>query len=223
MKVITFTKPVKNESNGLPKSYLEFIGEYGYGTYCGLINITQPDEQVIHRTFSEFDFWEFDKNFTKQDLRRAIQLASTTDGDMICYVENKPDHLFILPRNSETILGFENLKDVFLFYQENYQLSGLYFEPSWGRKTELFSLIHDEKLLDIKVLHKQFLKDFEYDSVIGKEQPKYVIEKIGGWVKFDLLYKNSITISYQFIEHSDNAYSTYLDYLKKEIKQLKTL
>ena len=223
MKIITFTKPIKKERNDLPKSYIEFVGEYGYGTYCGFVNITEPDELVIHNTYSEHDFWEFGEQFTKQDFKKAIQLASTIDGDIICYVEGKPDSLFILPRNSETILSFENLNDVLNFYRKNYQLDDSYFEPLQGRKVELFSLINDGKLLDINLIHTKFLKDLEYDFIIGKEQPKYVIEKIGGWIKFDLVYKNSISISYQLIDNMDNQYLEYIDYIKKEISQLTTM
>ena len=143
MEVISYINPINNINNDLPKSYLEFIGEYGYGTFCGIVNISEPDEQIIYSTFSDYDFWEFDTNFTDQDLKKAIQLASTIDGDIICFVKHKVDTLFILPRNSETILNFENLNEVLLFYQENYQPSELYFEPSFGRNIELFSLIHN--------------------------------------------------------------------------------
>ena len=223
MKIISFINPVKKTKNDLPKSYLEFIGKYGYGTYCGLINIIEPDEQVIYNTFSDYDFWKFNTKFTNQDLKKAIQLASTIDGDIICSVKNKVDTLFVLPRNSETILNFKTLNEILLFYKESYQIPESYFEPSLERKVEVFSLIQNEKLLSIEVIHNNFLKDFKYDCIIGKEQPKYVITKIGGWVKFDLVYKNSITISYQLIENLDNEYTKYLDYIKKEIKQLATV
>ena len=223
MKIISFINPVKKTKNDLPKSYLEFIGKYGYGTYCGLINIIEPDEQVIYNTFSDYDFWKFNTKFTNQDLKKAIQLASTIDGDIICSVKNKVDTLFVLPRNSETILNFKTLNEILLFYKESYQIPESYFEPSLERKVEVFSLIQNEKLLSIEVIHNNFLKDFKYDFIIGKEQPKYVITKIGGWVKFDLVYKNSITISYQLIENLDNEYTKYLDYIKKEIKQLATV
>ena len=84
-------------------------------------------------------------------------------------------------------------------------------------------MINDGKLLDINLIHTKFLKDLEYDFIIGKEQPKYVIEKIGGWIKFDLVYKNSISISYQLIDNMDNQYLEYIDYIKKEISQLTTM
>jgi len=217
MIVITFSEPVKNENSDLPTSYREFVGKYGYGTYCGIINITEPDDQVIYSTFSDDEYWEFTQVFSEDDFKKAIQLASTIEGDIICYVKGKPNQLFILPRNSETILSFDNLNNAFAFYHENYRLSDVYFEPLLERNIENFSLINGEKLIDITLIHNQFLKDFEYDFIIGKEQPKYVIKKIGGWIKFDLVYKNSISISYQVTESPDNAYAKYVAYIKSAI------
>ena len=220
MKVITYTTPVKHHDKDLPKSYVEFVGTYGYGTYCGLIHITAPDEQVIYGTFLDDHFWEFNDNFTESDYKKAIQLASTIDGDIISYIKNKPEHLFILPRNSEHVLSFNNLNNVLAFYQKEYQYTDIYFEPHFERKVEQFSLISDEGLLDINIIHNKFLNEFNYDFSIRQEQPKYVIEKIGGWIKFDLVYKNSITISYQLVEESNNEYSKYLEYIAREINNL---
>ena len=72
-------------------------------------------------------------------------------------------------------------------------------------------------MIDIHSIHNKFLKNFDYDFIIGKEQPKYVIKKMGGWIKFDLVYKNSIAISYQVTENQDNEYAKYVDYIKSEI------
>ena len=106
------------------------------------------------------------------------------------------------------------------FYQKEYQYTDIYFEPHFERKVEQFSLISDEGLLDINIIHNKFLNEFNYDFSIRQEQPKYVIEKIGGWIKFDLVYKNSITISYQLVEESNNEYSKYLEYIAREINNL---
>ncbi len=220
IKVITHIKSIKIDIDYLPESYAQFLKEYGYGCYCGLINITQPDEQVIYSTFSDFDFWEFDSNFTNNDLKEAVQLGSTIDGDIICCLKNKGNILYILPRNSEIILSFKNLDEMLSFYNKEYKLLDFYFEPSQGRKIASLSLIHEDKLLDINTIRTKFLRDFEYDYVIGEEQPKYVIKKIGGWVKFDLVYKNSIAISYQEIESTKDAHRLYFEFLKKAINEL---
>lgn len=48
-------------------------------------------------------------------------------------------------------------------------------------------------------IQRAFLEKYQFDRIINKEskQPKYVISEIGGWVCFDLIYKNSISIKYQ--------------------------
>lgn len=218
MKVITYTKSVIINNPDIPKSYLEFITKYGYGTYCGLINITAPDEQVVPGTFSDCWLWEFTSAFTENDIQNTTQLCSSIDGDSICCIKKRPGQLFILPRHSDEILQFESFDKVLSFYDQSYQVNYPYFEPAWGRETELFSLAHEETLLDINPIHKKFLETFEHDLVIGEEQPKYVIEKMGGWVKFDLVYKNSISVSYQTV--NTNEHLKYIDFIKSELKQL---
>ncbi len=218
MKVITYTKPVFLDKNTYPKSYLSFLRKYGYGTYCDLLNFLEPDEHLIHSTFSDFDLWEFDSNFTKEDLKNAVQICSSNDGDILSFLKNQPSNLFLLPRHSEVILKFKTLYDVFDFYNKSYKISDQYFEPSKDRNIELFSLINNGRLLDINAIHGKFSENFNYDFTIGLEQPKYVIATMGGWVKFDLVYKNSITISYQTTETQEH--SKYISFIKKEIDTL---
>lgn len=227
MKTITYVESVLLEQYVYPKSYVDFVQKYGYGTYCGLLNIAKPDQELIYSTFAEYDFWDFgsdfDSSFEKSDLKKAVQIASTIDGDILCFVEGKQQHLFILPRSSEVILTFETLEEVLSFYNESYKLTDIYFEPNNNRKIELFSLVDKGQLLDINILHNLFLDIFKYDFVIGNEdeQPKYVIEQIGGWIKFDLIYKNSITISYQ--ETSSKGHLQYFDFIEKELERLRQI
>ncbi|TPN83351.1 hypothetical protein [Aquimarina algicola] len=219
MKIITYTNPIIINDSKIPKSYHKFIATYGYGTYCNILNISEPDDQVIYSTFSGFDLWEFDELFPSEALSNAIQLGTSIDGDILCFISGKEDRLFILPRHAEIILNFNNLDDVFEYYRKQYQIDTIYFEPWFNRKTEVYSLIHNNSLLDIHMIHDQFIKTFQWDYSIGEQQPKYVIKEIGGWVRFDFVYKNSITISYQDIQ--SEVYQTYLDFIKTKIEVLK--
>ncbi len=100
MKVITVTSPVSTPATALPRSYADIVSTYGYGTYCGLIVIAEPDDEVIPTTFGGLDLWDFDDTFTftARDFSNAIQLAYTVDGDIISYVAHEPNQLLVLPR-----------------------------------------------------------------------------------------------------------------------------
>lgn len=52
-------------------------------------------------------------------------------------------------------------------------------------------------------------------------QPKYFIKKIGGWVTFDLVYKNSIYVKFQN-EFSENVKSI-IEFLKSHTEYSTTV
>ncbi|WP_420458726.1 hypothetical protein [Neolewinella sp.] len=220
MNVITYTEPVELTDRELPGSYRKFVATYGFGTYCGIINLHEPDEQVIPLTFSGLDLWEFDAAFSEEDLEEAVQLAVTSDGDSVCSVPRRGEALFVLPKSSETVLSFGELEAVLAYYRQVYRIpEPYYFEPAVGRNTEQFSLTQEGRLLDITPIHERFLEAFTPDYVLGTAQPKYVIAKMGGWVGFDLVYRNSITISYQVVGSHTREHLPYYSYLQHEVKE----
>lgn len=218
MKVISFIKAETNLDVACPASYQEFIGKFGYGSYCDLLYITEFDRDNIRLTFSELDLWDEAPYFRKEDLKKAVQIASSMDGDIICFLPEKLDQLFILPRHAEKIMQFSDLPAVLAHYQDRFDLKDIYFEPFDKRQYKSYSLIWKDELLNIESIHDRFLTEMQFDFVIGKEQPKYVIEKMGGSIVFDLAYKNNISINYQI--NNKNYEQEYLQFIEAEIQNL---
>ena len=75
----------------------------------------------------------------------------------------------------------------------------IYFDPDFDRELEQISLIKSVGgLIDILSIHEIFLQRFSYDFAANENtQPQYFFRKIGGWVTFDLVYKNSIYVKFQ--------------------------
>ena len=184
----------------LPKDYLHFLREFGTGEYCGEVYISYPDNQIIPSTFKDYtDFWQFDDMYSVDDLLKSTQIGSTVDGDIICITENRIGKIFILPRHSMEIISFTTFEDTIKSFitEEN---SIIYFDPSFDFKQEQISLIKSDGggLIDILPIHEKFLERFSYNFIINETtQPKYFLKKIGGWVTFDLVSKNSIYVKFQ--------------------------
>lgn len=183
----------------LPKDYLDFLRKFGTGEYCGEVYISYPDNQIIPSTFKDYtDLWQFDDMYNVDDLLKSIQIGSTANGDIICVTENRVGKIFILPRHSMEIISFTTFDETIKSFitEEN---STLYFDPSFDIKQEQISLIKSAGgLIDILPIHEKFLQQFSYDFIANENtQPKYFFKKIGGWVTFDLVYKNSIYVKFQ--------------------------
>lgn len=188
----------------LPKDYLHFLLEYGTGTYCDEVYITYPDDKNISLTFSSYtDLWKLNDLYNENDLLQSVQIGSTANGDIICVTQNKKGKIFVLPRHSMEIISFMAFDETIKYFVP--KISKTYFDPIFDSKTECISLIKSEKeLIDILPIHEEFLRTFTYDFVINETtQPKYFFKSFGGWITFDLIYKNGIYIKYQnrFIEN----------------------
>lgn len=200
----------------LPIDYVDFLKNYGEGTYCDYVIISYPDYENIPATFGkETELWEFDEDYTTQDLIKSIQIGWTIDGDMICVTDNRKGKVFILPRHSETITSF----DSFLVAIKSLDLETVneYFDPQFDGQIEQIKLIKNSALIDILPIHKAFLENYKYDFVVCKStQPKYIIKEIGGWVYFDLIYKSSINIKFQkqYLEVA----KPIINFLKQSVK-----
>jgi len=183
----------------LPKDYLDFLRKFGTGGYCGEVYIMYPDRQIIPSTFKDYtDLWELNNSYNVEDLLTSIQIGSTANGDIICITEHRIGKIFILPRHSMEIIAFTTFNDAIKsFIME--EKSMIYFDPDFDREQEQISLIKSiGGLIDILPIQEKFLQLFSYDFVINENtQPQYFFRKIGGWVTFDLVYKNSIYVKFQ--------------------------
>lgn len=183
----------------LPKDYLDFLHKFGIGEYCGEVYIEYPDSQIIPSTFKDYtDLWELNNSsYNVEDLLKSIQIGSTANGDIVCVTENRVDKIFILPRHSMEIIAFSTFETTIKSFITE-EKSTIYFDPLFDSKQEQISLIKSGGLIDILPIHEKFLQQFSFDFVTNENtQPKYFFKKIGGWVTFDLIYKNSIYVKFQ--------------------------
>ena len=204
----------KNLLETLPKDYLQFLQKFGDGTFCSEVYITYPDSQTILSTFKDYtNFWELNEFYNKEDLLQSIQIGSTFDGDINCVTKNKKGQIFVLPRDSETVQSYKTFNDTIKSFVP--KISTPYFDPSFDTKSEEINLIKSSGvLLNISPIHEKFLKSFSFDFVIDETtQPKYFFKNFGGWVNFDLFYKNGIYIKFQ--NQSFEKVSPIINFLKQ--------
>ena len=180
----------------LPADYIRFLREYGPGIYTGEVNINYPDPALIPTTFGEYlDLWDFDETYTAADLLQSTQLASTADGNILCVAPNRTGRVFVLPRHSEQVRSYASFfeaVDALLPAGERY------FDPAFAAVVEQISLVKDGGLLDISRLHQLFGEQFQADfTANATTQPQYFFQEFGGWISFDLVYRNAITVKYQ--------------------------
>ncbi|SHE79031.1 hypothetical protein [Pedobacter caeni] len=182
----------------LPLDYLRFLEEYGAGTYCEEVVIHYPDEIVIPETFKDdTDLWELDEMFTAEDLLNAIQIGRSFNGDIICVTRKKAGSVFVLPRHSLNVVSFNRFEDAIHYLTRDYR-SFKFYLPGFDHHQLQISLIKEGGLKDINPIHESFLDEFKFDFVIHSDtQPKYFFKEPGFWIRFDLIYKNSISMGYQ--------------------------
>lgn len=180
----------------LPPDYLGFLRKFGTGTYAGEVNIGYPDQSVIPTTFGDYlDLWVFDDAYNETDLLLSTQLASTANGDILCVASTREGQVFVLPRHSEIVNSYPSFFDA---VNALLPAGEVYFDPVFEAAWEQISLVEDARLLDIAALHQAFLVHLRTDFVTNvTTQPRYFFQAFGGWVFFDLVYRNGITVKYQ--------------------------
>lgn len=89
------------------QGYIDYITKYGEGilggTYIRIYlpnKIAEGQEEWLNR-ITEYYFWDEGKDIlTKEQVKQAICIGDTFDGDEIIYFQNS---YYILPRHEETI------------------------------------------------------------------------------------------------------------------------
>ncbi|MCM0667464.1 SMI1/KNR4 family protein [Flavobacterium tyrosinilyticum] len=185
----------------LPSDYKEFLFTYGLGNITELIIMFYPDENYVKSNFGEYmDIWDLTDEEIQLTLN-SLTIATTIDGDIISIVDDREKPFVILPRHSEKLISFESFEKLIEYYDITYDLKGeLYFDSNYNCEFEYIDLVKnnflDQSLLDIVL--QNFLLKFPVDKCYNFDaQPKYIIQKIGGWIYFDKIYKSSIRAKYQ--------------------------
>lgn len=185
----------------LPADYKDFLACFGFGNINELLMINTPDNEFIRKNFGDcLHFWDIEED-RKTDILNAITIATTIDGDIISVIKNQNSPIVLLPRHSQKPVFFSDFYTVVEYYNKRYNFEDkLYFDPDFNNEIKCINLIKtgksDKQLMDF--LHRNFIEKYLPDNVFNAQtQPKYMLQKIGGWVYFDLLSGNSIRVKYQ--------------------------
>ena len=93
-----------------PREYREYVTTLGEGILGGdYIRIYPPwrianELDAWHKRIEEYWFWDDRSSaLTKNKVLESIIIGDTLNGDEIILHPDQPDHIFVLPRNSEII------------------------------------------------------------------------------------------------------------------------
>lgn len=182
----------------LPEEYKAFLKTYGYGSFNGYLIIDEPDKDYFRLNFEEFLFlWDLSKN-EETLITDGVNIISNIDGDLVLLIKNTENPFVLLPKGSEQVIYFQKFTEVIDYFLSKLE-EEIYFESNHENKIQTIEMLVNGKinLNIIDSIHRYFIENIPFDKVINGQQPVYIIQNIGGWVRFDLAYKNSITIKYQ--------------------------
>jgi len=201
LRKIELKKIEDDISVNLPKDYVIFLMTYGFGNINELLMFNSPDKDLFHSNFKDcMDLWEL-TNAEEKIIVKGITLAKTIDGDIILLISENKLPFVIMPRHSETPIYFNDFNGIIEFYKSEYELNDkMYFDSYDNFELKTFMNSEKKEIFNETIfdeIHKQFLNQMKFDKIIDNKQPKYILQKIGGWIYFDSIYKNSIRIKYQ--------------------------
>ena len=203
----------------VPIDYKQFLRRYGFGSVNEVLMITQPDEQYIKLNFGDYlHLWNLTA-IEKEKTLNGLTIATTIDGDIIIVVNDKENPIRLLPRHSKKPLHFNNFRQVIDYYDNQYQfLNDLYFDTYYNYEQENINFIRNgilNKAL-FEIIYRNTVNSVSYEKVYNLEsQPKYIIQKIGGWIYFDNIGKSSIRIKFQ--RQFKSEASKIIEYINTEI------
>ncbi len=203
----------------LPEEYSKFLTTYGYGEINEFLMINSPDKDYFKLNFHDcLDLWELSKN-EKDGILNGITIGRNIDGDIFLLISNSDFPFVVIPRHSEKITRFKRFNKLLEFNHSNFELDkDNYFDSYHDYEQKHFDLIINEKLdkTIIDNVHQLFLKELKFDKVVNSKQPKYIFQKMGGWVCFDLVYKRSIRVKYQ--KESENHAKEIIKHINSFLK-----
>lgn len=92
-----------------PPGYRKYVTTLGLGTYTGLIEIFMPEKIVgelpeWRQRLEEYYFWDEGADvLAKDEVLRCVILGHTLNGDELMFHPERPDVIYVLPRDDERI------------------------------------------------------------------------------------------------------------------------
>ncbi|MBL0911932.1 MAG: SMI1/KNR4 family protein [Bacteroidia bacterium] len=185
----------------LPPDYAAFLRQYGYGNVNELLLIDPPDTDFVEANFgAHLEFW--DLNAEQMLLvKDSLSIGSTVDGDILTIWRDPERSFVVLPRHSDHLLVYGNFQSLLAYYADRYAFTDdPYFDTSYLFEMEYISFVKDNELQKDRFdkAYAAFLEKIPYDHIFNPgKQPKYVLQRIGGWVYFDVIGKSAVRIKYQ--------------------------
>lgn len=181
----------------VPPDYLRLLRTLGAGTYCDEVDVTVPDARILPETYgARTHFWTLDEAFDADDLRAAVQIGRSADGDAFCCTPRHPGVVFILPRHARAVEAFPTFEAALASRVPG--VAAPWYDPAYDAVVEIISLATPTGLRDIAPIYDAFRQAFSADFVAReKTQPRHFFQAFGGWVSFDLVYRSSLTVKHQ--------------------------
>lgn len=208
------SQQLEAENTGLyPQAYLQFLQQYGEGTYRGWMNVQLPDPEVL-RPFAEFGLWEHDADspITEQQIGECTAIGTTVDGDFLA-VHPGVDGLLWLPRHAERIQAIplpageqeeEGSYALILdgIYRQMYgqsQKESVYYEPWTGTRQHLFlRMPPGEGKPTLIELAAQCRVDHPPDLVIENPYVCYLFyRELSGYIRLNLANGQEAAVFYE--------------------------
>ncbi|MED4732090.1 hypothetical protein P9597_28980 [Aneurinibacillus migulanus] len=197
----------KETGTQFPSSYKFFLTQYGEGTYCGWVNITRPDPEVL-QPFVEYDLWLHDEEcpITQAQIKQCVSIGTSIDGDFLA-VHPQTEGILWFPRHAEKITLKPCREDLFThtldrIYREEYKQNNsvpAFFEPWNDMRIHTFFLFSSrEGSLSMPALARLCKERFQPDLVFENEYTcKIFLQALGGYVRFNYAYGVEIAVFYE--------------------------
>lgn len=196
-----------------PPAYLQFLQQYGEGTYRGWMNVQLPDPEVL-RPFAEYGLWEHDQDspITEQQIGECTAIGTTVDGDFLA-VHPGVNGLLWLPRHAEQIQviplpagepeedrGYALILDG--IYRRMYgrsQEESVYYEPWTGTREHLFlRMPPGEGQLALTELADLCRAEAPPDLFIENPYVCYLFYRnLGGYIRLNLAGGQEVAVFYE--------------------------
>ncbi|WP_341346247.1 hypothetical protein [Paenibacillus sp. FSL H3-0469] len=196
-----------------PPAYLQFLQQYGEGTYRGWMNVQLPDPEVL-RPFAEYGLWEHDEDspITEQQIGECTAIGSTVDGDFLA-VHPRVNGLLWLPRYAEQIqaiplpaveeeeaVGYALILDG--IYRRMYgrsQEESVYYEPWTGTREHFFlRMPPGAGRLALTELADLYRADHPPDLFIANPYVCYLFyRELGGYIRLNLAGGQEVAVFYE--------------------------
>ncbi|MEK4046023.1 hypothetical protein NSU18_20525 [Paenibacillus sp. FSL H8-0048] len=196
-----------------PPAYLQFLQQYGEGTYRGWMNVQAPDPEVL-RPFAGYGLWEHDQDspITEQQIGECTAIGTTVDGDFLA-VHPGVNGLLWLPRHAEQIqaiplpageeeeaVGYALILDG--IYRRMYgrsQEESVYYEPWTGTREHIFlRMPPGAGQLTLTELADLYRADHPPDLFIANPYVCYLFyRELGGYIRLNLAGGQEVAIFYE--------------------------